>query len=167
MDHQVLFNAIPFNRLISQDPIMGIEGLVHHIARCCNPIPGEPITGAVTLGSRGISIHRQGCSNVEGVPGDRRIPVSWNPSLITSAVTYPVAIQIEAIDRVGVFKDVLSRLYDHKINVRDAHVKTNPNSPAIIDLCIDIKDCQQLDRIMAQIRKMSDVLTLHRINQNE
>lgn len=167
MDHQVLFNAIPFNRLISQDPIMGIEGLVHHIARCCNPIPGEPITGAVTLGNRGISIHRQGCSNVEGVPGDRRIPVSWNPSLITSAVTYPVAIQIEAIDRVGVFKDVLSRLYDHKINVRDAHVKTNPNSPAIIDLCIDIKDCQQLDRIMAQIRKMSDVLTLHRINQNE
>jgi len=60
------------------DPIAGIEGLLHHLAGCCNPVPGEPIIGAVTMGSRGISIHRQGCQNVDSVPGDRLVPVSWN-----------------------------------------------------------------------------------------
>lgn len=117
--------------------------------------------------SRGISIHRQGCKNVEHVPGDRLIPVSWNvtESLNGRSQTYPVQIQVEAIDRVGVLKDVLSRLSDHRINVRSAQVKTAPGRPAVINLEIEISDSHQLDRILAQIRKMSDVLNLRRLGE--
>lgn len=150
------------------EPIAGVEGLLHHLAGCCNPIPGEAIIGVVTR-TRGISIHRQGCLNVESVPGERVIPVSWNPTDVAHGrpQTYPVNIQIEVIDRVGVFKDILSRLSDQNINVRNAQVRTQEGRPAIIDLCIDICDHQQLERSFCQIKKMSDILNLRRVSQVE
>lgn len=150
------------------EPIAGVEGLLHHLAGCCNPIPGEAIIGVVTR-TRGISIHRQGCLNVESVPGERVIPVSWNPTDVAHGrpQTYPVNIQIEVIDRVGVFKDILSRLSDQNINVRNAQVRTQEGRPAIIDMCIDICDHQQLERSFCQIKKMSDILNLRRVSQAE
>lgn len=156
---------LPVNRS-TKSPIAGVEGLLYYIAGCCNPVPGEAILGAVTRG-RGISIHRQGCPNVEPIPGDRLIPVSWNPSDESAGrpQTYPVDIQIEVIDRVGVLKDILSRLTDNTINVRNAQVKTFPDQTAVIDLGIDIRDHEQLERTFAQIRKMSDVLNLRRVCQ--
>lgn len=150
------------------EPIAGVEGLLHHLAGCCNPIPGEAIIGVVTR-LRGISIHRQGCVNVENIPGERIVPVSWNPTDHNSGrpQTYPVNIQLEVIDRVGVFKDILSRLSDQNINVRNAQVKTQEGKPAIIDLCIDIRDHKQLESSFCQIRKMSDILNMRRLSQVE
>ncbi|PSB04716.1 RelA/SpoT family protein [Merismopedia glauca] len=153
-----------------QSPILGIEGLVYHLAGCCNPLPGEGIIGVVTRSSnRGISIHRQGCNNVESIPGDRLVPVSWNPDCTTGnrPQTYPVNIQIEVLDRVGIFKDILSRLSDQNINVRKAGVKTDIGKPALIDLCVEIRDRQQLERIFNQIKQMSDILNLRRLTEGE
>ncbi|MDG2991657.1 bifunctional (p)ppGpp synthetase/guanosine-3',5'-bis(diphosphate) 3'-pyrophosphohydrolase [Candidatus Synechococcus calcipolaris G9] len=152
----------------SNDPILGIEGLLYHLAGCCSPVPGEPIIGIVTLGSRGISIHRQGCSNIENIPGDRLIPVSWNENRGQHRPqTYPVDVQIEVIDRVGVLKDILTRLTDNQINVRNAHVHTDPGRTAMIDLCIDIVDSGQLEQTFTQIKKITDVLNLRRRHQAE
>jgi GTP diphosphokinase / guanosine-3',5'-bis(diphosphate) 3'-diphosphatase len=153
----------------SDSPILGVEGLVYNLAGCCTPVPGEPIIGVVTLGSRGISIHRQGCQNVESVPGDRLIPVSWNSQVLNNGrpQTYPVEVQIEVIDRVGVLKDVLTRLTDNRINVRNAQVKTFPGQTALIDLCIDIRDAEQLEQTFAQIKKITDVLNLRRRSQGD
>ncbi len=150
----------------SKSPIAGVEGLLYHLAGCCCPIPGEAIIGAVTR-TRGISIHRQGCPNVESVPGDRLVPVSWNAPSQSGGrpQTYPVNIQIEVLDRVGVLNDVLSHLKDNNVNVRSAQVKTYPGLPALIDLCIDISDKQQFERTCTQIKNMSDVLNLRRISQ--
>lgn len=149
-------------------PIAGVEGLLYNLAGCCNPLPGEDIIGVVTLGSRGISIHRQGCASTDSIPGDRLIPVRWNSTTLSSpSQTYPVQVQIEVIDRVGVLKDILSRLSDHNINVRSAQVKTFPGQTAIINLGIDIRDHEQLERTFTQIRKMSDVIKLRRVSQVE
>lgn len=160
-------NSNKSSQTISCSPIVGIEGLLYYLAGCCNPIPGEPILGVVTRGNRGISIHRQGCPNVESVPGDRLVPVSWNPINKESGrpQTYPVNIQIEVLDRVGVLKDILSRLTDNNINVRNAQVRTYEGRPAVIDLGIDIRDHEQLERIFTQIKKMSDILNLRRVSQ--
>ncbi len=157
----------PCSKPNSDSPIAGVEGLLYHLAGCCNPVPGESIIGAVTMGSRGISIHRQGCHNVENVPGERLIPVSWNQPSSNGCRpnTYPVQIQIEVIDRVGVLKDILSRLSDHGINVSSVQVKTFPGRTAIIDMSIDIRDRDQLEHTFTQIRKMSDVINLHRVSQ--
>ena len=151
----------------NQSPIIGVEGLVHSIAKCCSPLPGESIIGIVTMGSRGISIHRQGCQNIADIPGDRLIPVNWNQACTVSSrpQTYPVQIQAEVIDRVGVLKDLLSRLSDQQINVRSAQVKTTPSRPAIIDLEIEIQDHRQLERMLSHLRKLSDVLNIRRVIQ--
>jgi GTP diphosphokinase / guanosine-3',5'-bis(diphosphate) 3'-diphosphatase len=149
-----------------KSPINGVEGLLYHLAGCCTPVPGEPIIGVVTKGNRGISIHRQRCSNTEQIPGDRLVPVSWNPQSDNGRPqTYPVDIQIEVIDRVGILKDILSRLTDNNINVRNAQVKTFPNQTAVIDLGIDIRDHEQLEKTFSQIKKLSDVVNLRRLNQ--
>jgi GTP diphosphokinase / guanosine-3',5'-bis(diphosphate) 3'-diphosphatase len=151
----------------SDFPILGIEGLLHHLAGCCSPIPGEPIIGLVTRNS-GISIHRQGCVNVEQMDGNRLLPVSWNTQVTKEKPrTYPVSVQLEVLDRVGVLKDVLSRLMDNRINVRSANVITHYAKPAIIDLSIEVSDKIQLERCFAQIKQMSDVLNIRRITQAE
>jgi GTP pyrophosphokinase len=149
-----------------KSPIAGVEGLLYQIAGCCNPVPGEEIIGVVTRGARKISIHRQGCPNVDQIPGDRLVPVNWNPSSEDEArpQTYPIDISIEVIDRVGVLNDILSRLKDNHVNVRSAQVKTYMNRPAVIDLGIEIRDRVQLDRTFTQIKQMSDVLNLRRIS---
>ncbi|HTL90487.1 MAG TPA: ACT domain-containing protein, partial [Leptolyngbya sp.] len=99
--------------------------------------------------------------------GDRLIPLSWNPTERTAgrAQTYPIDIQIEVIDRVGVLKDILSRLTDNNINVRNAQVKTFEDQTAVIDLGIDICDHAQLERTFVQIKKMTDVLNMRRMSQ--
>ena len=146
-------------------PIAGLEGLLHYIAGCCHPIPGESILGVVSTGGRGIAVHKQGCPNVENIPGERLIPLRWNEAGATAGQpdTYPVQLKIEVIDRVGVMKDILTRLSDLRINVHKAGVKTHPGQIAEIDLGIDIRDHAHLNQTFAHIRKLSDVLDLKRV----
>ncbi len=152
----------------SDSPIIGVEGLMYYVAGCCTPIPGESIIGVVTR-SRGISIHRQGCDNLKNTGCERLVPVSWNNSeeIKHRPQSYSVNVQIEALDRVGVFKDILSRLSDQKINVSHANVKTAINQPALIDLGIEVSDKNQLEQVFNQIKKMSDILNIHRQGQVE
>ncbi|NER80988.1 MAG: bifunctional (p)ppGpp synthetase/guanosine-3',5'-bis(diphosphate) 3'-pyrophosphohydrolase, partial [Leptolyngbya sp. SIO1D8] len=152
----------------SDAPILGVEGLLHHMAGCCHPLPGEPIIGVVSMGSRGIAIHRQGCPNVERIAGDRLIPVSWNAGETAASKrlpTYPVQVRIEVIDRVGVLKDILSHLSDLQINVHKAQVKTFPGQTAEIDLGLDVRDHSHLEQTFNQLRKMTDVLSLYRVSE--
>ncbi|PAX52273.1 RelA/SpoT family protein [Brunnivagina elsteri] len=161
-------DIVPPSSRISDSPIVGIEGMLYHLAGCCTPIPGEQITGVVTRG-RGITIHRQGCGNLDSIDCDRLIPVRWNGAIEQNGrpQTYSINVQIEALDRVGVLKDILSRLSDQCINVRHASVKTATNQPALIDLGIEIRDKSQLEHLFIQIKKMSDILNIRRVGQDE
>jgi len=149
----------------TESPIEGVEGLTHAIAGCCHPVPGEAILGVVTR-KRGITIHRQDCPNAANVPGERLVPVAWKQQN-GRAPKYPVEVEIEAIDRVGVFKDILSRLSDRHINVCNAQVKTDSGHPALIHLSIEVRDREQLQRSFDQIKKMSDVLNIRRLSEAE
>jgi len=143
-------------------PILGLEGLDYRLGGCCSPLPGEGIVGAVALGNHGITIHRQDCANVAQVPVERRLPVDWNPSATTQQRRYPVQLRIEVLDRVGVLKDILTRLSDHRINVSDARVRTSAGKPARIDLRVELNSATQLSSTMNQIRSMADVLDICR-----
>jgi guanosine-3',5'-bis(diphosphate) 3'-pyrophosphohydrolase len=143
-------------------PILGVEGLEYRIGGCCSPLPGETIVGTVALGNHGITIHRQDCANVRQVPVERRLPVRWNPSLEGQSRRYPVRLRIEVLDRVGVLKDILTRLSDHRINVSDARVRTSPGKPARIDLRVELASAAQLVTTIDQIRSMADVLDICR-----
>ena len=146
----------------SGSPILGVEGLEYRLGGCCSPLPGEPIIGAVALGNHGITIHRQDCSNVAQTPVERRLPVRWNPVGSQHRRRYPVLLRIEVLDRVGILKDILTRLSDSSINVSDARVRTAFGKPARIDLRIELSSADQLQATMNQIRSMADVLSLAR-----
>jgi (p)ppGpp synthase/HD superfamily hydrolase len=118
--------------------------------------------GTVALGNHGITIHRQDCGNVAQVPVERRLPVRWNGPVEGQQRRYPVRLRIEVLDRVGVLKDILSRLSDHRINVSDARVRTSAGKPARIDLRVELHSANQLRDTMDQIRSMADVLDLAR-----
>jgi len=144
-------------------PILGLEGLEYRLGGCCSPLPGEAIVGTVALGNHGITIHRQDCANLSAVPVERRLPVQWNPQAAEALRRrYPVQLRIEVLDRVGVLKDILTRLSDHRINVSDARVRTNPGKPARIDLRVELQSAHQLRDTMDQIRSMADVLDIAR-----
>ena len=143
-------------------PILGLEGLDYRLGGCCSPLPGEGIVGAVALGNHGITIHRQDCANVAQVPVERRLPVDWNPAATSQQRRYPVQLRIEVLDRVGVLKDILTRLSDHRINVSDARVRTSAGKPARIDLRVELNSATQLSSTMNQIRSMADVLDICR-----
>ena len=147
-------------------PILGVEGLDHRLGRCCSPLPGEPILGAVALGNHGITIHRQDCANLEAIPTERRLPVRWNPSLQEAGSRFPAHLRIEVIDRVGILKDILMRLSDGSINVSDAQVRTAYGKPARIDLMVELGSAAQLQRTLDQIRSMADVIDIARTGQS-
>ena len=153
----------------SDEPICGVEGMLHYIAGCCKPLPGDDIVGLVTRGARGIAIHQQDCPNAASIlqeDSDRLVPVRWNDSIPSARNrTYPVELQLEVIDRVGVLKDILSRLSDRNINVSNASVETAPGKPAIVHLLIGVDHKEKLNRIANQLRQLSDVLDLKCVRQ--
>ena len=147
----------------NKSPITGVEGLDYRIGKCCSPLPGEEITGTVSLGNHGITIHRRDCENVLPIPIERRLPVAWNQENKVLDNKFPIQLRIEVIDRVGVLKDILMRLSDKGINVSDANVKTAFGKPAIINLCVGLESYSQLHKTIDQIKSMADVLDIARV----
>ena len=151
------------NKSSKKSPISGIEGLDFRIGKCCSPLPGEEIVGTVALGNHGITIHRRDCENINPIPFERRLPVSWNENERKDINKFPIQLRIEVIDRVGVLKDILMRLSDKSINVSDASVKTALGKPAIINLCVELESLIQLNKTIEQIKSMADVIDIARV----
>jgi len=148
----------------SSDQVMGIrgvEGLLVHFAQCCNPLPGEPIVGYITRG-RGITIHRQDCPNLlhraQNEP-ERLIQVDWGSDL----PTYPVTFLVKAWNRAGLLRDITNILAQEKVNIRGSTTKSNSKSPfASILLTIEVKDTQQLTRIIDLMDTVPNVISVER-----
>ncbi len=137
-----------------------LDGLLYNIAKCCMPIPGEPVIGVISKG-KGITIHRFNCHNLKQVEPERIMELNWN---IKGENTYPTHINIEVIDRVGVVKDILTLVADAGINISDFKVKERPTSnTALLRIILNVKGQDELNRIMVTINNMSDVLATERI----
>jgi GTP pyrophosphokinase len=137
-----------------------LENVQVNVSRCCKPLPGDNIVGYVTRG-RGVSVHRADCPNVVDLPVDvkRLVEVSWNDA---AEIFYPVDIEVEAFDRVGVLKDILEKVSSQKTNVAAANVRTKRGSSAIIKMVVDIKNIEHLSQVLAAIREVADVYDVYR-----
>ena len=140
--------------------VSGLENILVRFSRCCYPIPGEEIVGYVTQG-KGIAIHRGNCRNV--LRGDteraKRVEVEWNPA---SKQSFPVEIEVEAFDRVGVFKDILTQISETGTNVSAAKVSTRRGSSAFLRILVDVESAEHLTRVEAAVRKVADVYNVVR-----
>ncbi|MEZ4637014.1 MAG: GTP diphosphokinase [Caldilineaceae bacterium] len=143
--------------------VAGLEGLLARPARCCHPVPGDPIVGYVTKG-RGVTIHRNDCPNILAQQNDkehaRLVEVQWG---VESTETYPVSIQVKAYDRAGLLRDVTGLVADEKINLRSAEAVTGmKNNIAQINATLEISDISQLSRVLTRIERLPNVLEVRR-----
>lgn len=142
----------------------GIDGLLIHIATCCNPVPGEFIKGVVTRG-RGIMVHGSDCINLQQVAEGRIIDVSWGSVDKSKQSSYPAEIEVKCFDRIGLLKDIIAKLSDSKINILGANVTTNKDKTADIYLKVEVTDLENLQKIIVMISRISDVLNVSRVKK--
>jgi GTP diphosphokinase / guanosine-3',5'-bis(diphosphate) 3'-diphosphatase len=129
-------------------------GLLVTLARCCNPTPGDDITGFITRG-KGITVHRADCKNVLNTnEPERIINVTWPPE---NATSYPVPVVIVAYDREGLMRDIGAVIADENINMSNVNIITRQNI-ATFQLTMEIQDLKQLTRILGKIERLPNVL---------
>ncbi|MCL4426111.1 MAG: TGS domain-containing protein, partial [Firmicutes bacterium] len=142
--------------------VRGISNVLIRLARCCNPVPGDPIVGFITRG-RGVSVHRIDCPNVNELAKerDRLIEVAWDEG---QAGAYPVELEIQALDRPGLLSDVAGVVAESRTNIVSARVRTSRGQhSASIDLVLEIKDLKQLQYISSKIERVKDVTSVERV----
>ncbi|MFQ5946208.1 MAG: RelA/SpoT family protein [Anaerolineae bacterium] len=139
--------------------VSGVGDLVTQVARCCNPLPGDPIVGYVTRG-RGVTVHRADCRNiVNKAQRERLIEVDWGPA----QEVYPVMIQVVAFDRKGLLKDIAAIVEDEDVNMSSASAETSAKDrTAVISATLEITGMAQLSRILSRIESLSNVLEARR-----
>ena len=141
--------------------VKGESGLMVRMARCCNPVPGDPIIGFITKGS-GISVHRADCPNMR--PGacdvDRLIEVEWDGATTES---FQATLELDAYDRNGLLMDVMATLSELKINVINVNSRLDEAEKQVhMSLIIDVKNVPQLEFVMTKLRRVKDVYTIRR-----
>ncbi|MBC8000278.1 MAG: bifunctional (p)ppGpp synthetase/guanosine-3',5'-bis(diphosphate) 3'-pyrophosphohydrolase, partial [Leptolyngbya sp.] len=142
-----------------QSSIGSLGGLLHHLAKCCQPVPGEEIIGIVTRGS-GIAVHKADCGNLSKVDAERCMAVDWSEERHT---TYPAALTIECLDRIGIAHDILKKVSNFEVNLRDLRVEIHKDKKtATINLIMEVLDVDQLTRVAQSISQISDVLRVQR-----
>lgn len=163
LSKETLVPKIPYAKLKrSSDGIKvdGAENVLTRLAKCCFPLPGDDIVGTITKG-RGISVHRAGCTTLAMMDTEKkRIKVEWDTD---TEVSYPVNIEIEAFDRVGLLKDVLTQISESKTNINSVEVKTAKGSSALINLVLDVKSVVHLKSVVDLIKRVSDVYDVYRV----
>ncbi|HEX6003887.1 MAG TPA: bifunctional (p)ppGpp synthetase/guanosine-3',5'-bis(diphosphate) 3'-pyrophosphohydrolase [Burkholderiales bacterium] len=137
--------------------VVGVDKLLTAPARCCKPVPPDPIIGFVTRG-RGVSVHRAKCVNVKRLDARRCVPAEWGQA---AGVTFPVEIEIEAIDRTGLLRDISDVLSRERINVTATH-SLSSQLAARMRFTLEVTDAGQLKRVLALIREVRGVIAAAR-----
>lgn len=142
--------------------IDGVGNLLSYIAQCCKPVPGERISGYVTLG-RGVSIHRQDCSNLlrklQDEP-ERVMSVDWAEE---PKEAYSAVISVEAFDRHGLLRDITTLLDRERVNVSAMQTFSNKKKHTVdMMLTVEVSDLTALSRILAHISQLPNVWSVRR-----
>ena len=145
-----------------KNDIIGLEDMVWSLAKCCSPLPGEPIVGVVTR-SKGVSVHRLDCKCLFDIDPNRMMDIRWADNV--SQGTYVAHLRIEAQERVGLLKDVLIKIADTNTNVSYAYSYSKNKKFGIIDLGIELNDIETLKKIITNLQSMQDVLSVRRLQQ--
>ncbi|MFB8089989.1 RelA/SpoT family protein [Streptomyces sp. NPDC055992] len=141
--------------------VKGVEDVWVKLARCCTPVPGDPIIGFVTRGS-GVSVHRADCVNVDSLSQqpERILEVEWAP---TQSSVFLVAIQVEALDRSRLLSDVTRVLSDQHVNILSAAVQTSRDRVATSRFTFEMGDPKHLGHVLKAVRGVEGVYDVYRV----
>jgi guanosine-3',5'-bis(diphosphate) 3'-pyrophosphohydrolase len=142
--------------------VKGVDDILVYRARCCNPIPGEPIVGYVTRG-KGVAVHGRDCPNVQNLlyEAERRIDVVWSGS---KGESFLAKLSIYVDDRPNILKDITSILSEEELNITKVESRSGSglDRPAWINITMELSDIAQLEKIMRIIRGLSYVREVSR-----
>jgi GTP pyrophosphokinase len=143
--------------------IEGVGDLPTTLARCCGPVPPEPIAGYVTLG-RGVTIHGERCPNLlrmQSLNSKRALRVEWN---LEADSLLPVRIRVEALDRRGLLRDVSDVMALERLSIDGVNSDTDPNDRiATIVMRTAVRDSEQLGRVLQRLSAVPNVLRALRL----
>ncbi len=154
----------PRRRQPSEGAHVSVEGqddMLVHLARCCSPVPGDPIVGYVTVG-RGVSVHRADCTNVASLVKrrERTVDVSWPAE---GAGEFVVWIQVEGLDRTRLLKDVTTVVSDTGGNITASSTLVGDDRVAILRYEVELSDPSQLSALLSDLRGVDGVFTAFRL----
>lgn len=144
--------------------IEGVGNLMHQLARCCQPVPGDHIAGFITR-TRGVSIHRDDCRQylrlAEKHP-ERRIRVEWRRR---ERGRYPVRVRIDAFDRRDLIKDIGSVLSNQGLSVSEMNAGRGDQPEAVrIELSLEVGDLDQLTALLGKLQSITNVSSVRRLS---
>lgn len=148
-------------RRASTSPVLitGEDGLLVTFAKCCGPLPGEPVVGFITRG-RGITVHRHGCGQLHGMDPERQIPVEWDQHAESK---HAGEIKIICSDRPGMLANITKICEQNGVNINRAEAKTDANGPAIVTLELELRDVHELTRLIRNFEKVPGVEAVQRM----
>ena len=156
---KVIPEVAPRKPVPSTVNVLGVGNLVTHLAQCCHPVPGDKIIGYITR-SRGVTIHRLDCHSVrQEDEKDRLVPVEWGQ---TDAL-YPVNIQVEAWDRVGLMRDITVIVAEEKVNITSLVTRNQSDRTTTMELTMETQGLAQLSRLLKKIESVKGVIRIVRI----
>ena len=143
--------------------VEGFDNTPIKFAKCCNPLPGDPIIGFITRGF-GVSIHKSNCVNVMSSLKDPSNAPRWVKAYWADSVkdSYKAGIEILALDRTDLLKDVLNVLSDMRVPIYTMNARQAENGYGIVTLTIGINNTEHLNRVVARMAKIRDVLKVTR-----
>ncbi len=165
VDEEDLLAPVRPRKYQSAGPGINVEGLddmMVRVARCCAPVPGDPIIGFVTVG-RGVSVHRADCTNISVLESERKermVEVSWPPERVG---TFTVWIQVEALDRTKLLRDVTSVISDSGGNITASSSISGRDRVAILRYEVELSDPGQLPRLIGDLRGVEGVFATFRL----
>ncbi len=141
--------------------ISGMDNMLIHLSKCCNPVPGDKVIGFITRG-RGVSVHTADCPNVGELTfdKDRLVDVSWGDLQSTA---HAVKISVKTQDKPGLLASVSSSISAQEANITHAEAITGEDRQATLNFTIDIKDVEHLNKIIKNIEGIKGVLDVKRV----
>ncbi len=141
--------------------VRGVDNVLMRFGRCCSPLPGDRVVGYITQG-RGVSIHRADCPNIQFLRAhaERLIEVEWEAS---PDGAYQVEVEVEALDRVGLLKDILAAVTETKTNVVSVNARVRKDKVGIVNIVVDIRNVTQLTAVMQRIGQLKEVYSVERV----
>jgi len=140
--------------------VHGSHDLLAYLAKCCSPVPGEPIVGYITRG-RGVSVHSAECANVKNLlyNPEREIEVEWAKK---SDEVFPVLLVIETEDQPGMLARLTEVMAKHNSNIRQFEAGTEQSGRGLIEVVVEVKDRRHLEKLRQSIRAVPGVLEVGR-----
>jgi GTP pyrophosphokinase len=161
VDEPVLTPVAAPSRVSSGVMVLGVNNIATLIAKCCKPVPPDPIVGFITR-ARGVTVHRQDCPNITGLDltqRDRLLPADWGN---TADAPFSADLEVVALDRQGLLRDISEAISRERINVTAVNTLSR-GSHAFMRFTLQVPSGDAIQRVLRQVKDVPGVDTARRL----